>query len=255
MSKNNIQVPDDPDEFVKWMRETSRPVYANPCESDADTKGRRASKRTKHMEIDDFDIDKINMNILGMEDDNTSMASTTDVTKSTEMKAATLNATDVVKERIQAKLAMFDDVEANSDASVSKDDEDIPSADAAIAADVAIVNNMAEATNTEVNPMVKKSEVKNKLPPQKPPVFPKASRISAKMRKATRDEFHDAYLVKTDTKGGSPITIAPDVLKFAYRVCSLSGDHKARPTYLINNLLREIFKELESDINEWSKLD
>ena len=64
-----------------------------------------------------------------------------------------------------------------------------------------------------------------------------------------------SYLIKTSTKDGSPITIAPDLIKMAYRICALSGDHKARPTYLINNLLREIFKELEPDISEWSKLD
>ena len=83
----------------------------------------------------------------------------------------------------------------------------------------------------------------------------KHTRISARMRRAKLADFRDSYLVKTSTKDGSPITIGPDIIKTAYRICALSGDHKARPTYLINNLLREIFKELEPDIAEWSKLD
>lgn len=257
MSKNNVQVPDNPDEFVKWMRETSRPVYAKPSEADADGKDAKASKRTTRKELEDFDIDSINTNILGTNEE-APATSTADVTNAAEKKADTLNDTDVIKERIQAKLAMFDDVEANRNAPVAKseNEEVIETTNATMTADAAIVNNMAEVTNAEVEPMKKNSESKNEPPPQTPqPATPKASRISAKMRKATRDEFHDAYLVKTDTKGGSPITIAPDVLQFAYRVCSVSGDHRARPTYLINNLLREIFKGLEADIQEWSKLD
>ena len=257
MSKNNVQVPDDPDEFVKWIRETSRPVYAKPCETDADGKDAKASKMTTLKELDDFDIDSINTNILGM-DEETPATSTADVTNATEKKTDSLNDTDVVKERIRAKLAMFDDVEATGDASVSKkeNEEITETANATITADVAIVNNMAEVADSEEEPMKKNSDTKNEPPPRTSlSTAPKVSRISAKMRKATRDEFHDAYLVKTDTKGGSPITIAPDDLQFAYRVCSLSGDHKARPTYLINNLLREIFNGMEAAIMEWSKLD
>lgn len=37
------------------------------------------------------------------------------------------------------------------------------------------------------------------------PLSTKPLRISAKMRRASRQEFHDFYLVKTDTKGGSPL--------------------------------------------------
>lgn len=87
------------------------------------------------------------------------------------------------------------------------------------------------------------------------PLSTKPLRISAKMRRASRQEFHDFYLVKTDTKEGSPITIAPDLLKRAYRICRLSGDHRARPTYLINNLLREFLDTIEPDTAGWSELD
>jgi len=106
-------------------------------------------------------------------------------------------------------------------------------------------------TVNEVSCVNKEEEVST----DKKPLKKRPTRISAKMRRATLGEFHDSYLIKTSTKDGSPITIAPDLIKMAYRICALSGDHKARPTYLVNNLLREIFKEMEPDISEWSKLD
>lgn len=125
-------------------------------------------------------------------------------------------------------------------------------------------NKVNKATMTiEVNEVTEASEkveagncIEDKNPSQAPSQSQsaKATRVSAKMRRASRQEFHDAYLGKTDTKGGSPITIAPDVIKTAYRICSLSGNHRARPTYLINNLLREFFKAIEADIADWSKL-
>lgn len=86
------------------------------------------------------------------------------------------------------------------------------------------------------------------------PVSPKATRISAKMRRASRKEFHDTYLVKTDTKGGKPITIAPDIVERAYRICARSGDYRTCPTYLFNNLLREAIDAIEPDTESWADL-
>lgn len=86
------------------------------------------------------------------------------------------------------------------------------------------------------------------------PVSPKATRISAKMRRASRKEFHDTYLVKTDTKGGKPITIAPDIVERAYRICARSGDYRTCPTYLFNNLLREAIDAIEPDTENWADL-
>lgn len=87
------------------------------------------------------------------------------------------------------------------------------------------------------------------------PSAPKATRVSAKMRRASRKEFHDTYLVKTDTKGGKPITIAADLLERAYRICARSGDYRTCPTYLFNNLLREVLDAIEPDTEDWATLD
>lgn len=88
-----------------------------------------------------------------------------------------------------------------------------------------------------------------------PAVTGKATRISAKMRRASRQEFHDAYLVKTDTKGGKPITISADLIKRLYRICARSGDYRACPTYLVNNLLMEILDVIEPDTEGWAYID
>ncbi len=88
-----------------------------------------------------------------------------------------------------------------------------------------------------------------------PPLTPKVTRVSAKMRRASRKEFHDTYLVKTDTKNGKPITIAADLVERAYRICARSGDYRTCPTYLFNNLLREVLDAIESDTEGWATLD
>lgn len=88
-----------------------------------------------------------------------------------------------------------------------------------------------------------------------PAVTTKATRISAKMRRASRQEFHDVYLVKTDTKGGKPITISANLIKRLYRICACSGDYRACPTYLVNNLLMEILNIIEPDTKGWADLD
>lgn len=114
-------------------------------------------------------------------------------------------------------------------------------------ADVNIVTDVTVMTSTDM--AVTQPDDANVTP-----VSPKATRISAKMRRASRKEFHDTYLVKTDTKGGKPITIAPDIVERAYRICARSGDYRTCPTYLFNNLLREAIDAIEPDTESWADL-
>lgn len=248
MSNKNIVVPEDQDEFMEWMRETSRPTYAKPCKSDPKAKESKSSDKP----MDNFDIDNINMNILGLEDEIIPTTSTTDANKAIEAGTSLSDEAKAINERMHAKQVKIDEDEAKrvaaeemaereSDSNSAK--QSALSTNATIMTEVDTVNEESDVNEEETEPIDKKQ-------PKKKP-----TRISAKMRRTTLGEFHDSYLVKTSTKDGSPITIAPDLIKMAYRICALSGDHKARPTYLINNLLREIFKEMEPDISEWSKLD
>lgn len=248
MSNKNIVVPEDQDEFMEWMRETSRPTYAKPGMSDSKAKESKSSDKS----IDNFDINNINMNILGLEDEVIPTTSTTDANKAIEAGASLSDEAKAIKERMHAKQVKIDENEAKRVAAeeMAERESDSTSAtksalptNATIMTEVDTVNEVCDVNEEETEPIDKK-------PPKK-----KLTRISAKMRRAKLADFHDSYLVKTSTKDGSPITIAPDLIKMAYRICALSGDHKARPTYLINNLLREIFKEMEPDISEWSKLD
>lgn len=248
MSNKNIVVPEDQDEFMEWMRKTSRPTYAKPDKSDSKAK----ESNTSDKPMDNFDIDNINMNILGMEDEVITTTSTTDANKAIEANTSLSDEAKAIKERMHAKQVKIDEdetkraaaegmVERGSDfASATKS---ALSTKATIMSEVDTVNKVTDVDMEEAYPTDRK------------PVQKKSNRISAKMRRAKLADFHDSYLVKTSTKDGSPITIVPDLIKMAYRICALSGDHKARPTYLINNLLREIFKEMEPDISEWSKLD
>ncbi len=80
---------------------------------------------------------------------------------------------------------------------------------------------------------------------------PKSTRISGRMRRASRDEFCETYTCKVDTKGGSPITIAPDILKMAHVICAKSGNYKSCPTYVINNILRTVFEDMADEIKSW----
>ena len=83
----------------------------------------------------------------------------------------------------------------------------------------------------------------------------KPTRISAKMRRATRAEFCDAYTGKVDTKKGKPIAITASNMKRLYRLCNLSGDRNACPTYIINNLLSEFLDAVEPESKRWGELD
>ena len=248
MSNKNNVVPEDQDEFMEWMRETSRPTYAKPGESDSKAKESKSSDKP----MDNFDIDNINMNIIGLEEEVIPTTSTTDANKAIEAGTSISDEAKAIKERMHAKQVKIDEDEAKRVAAeeMAERESDSTSAiqsalstNATIMTEVDTANEVCDVNEEETEPIDKKQPKK------------KSTRISARMRRATLGEFHDSYLVKTSTKDGSPITIAPDLIKMAYRICALSGDHKARPTYLINNLLREIFKEMEPDISEWSKLD
>lgn len=248
MSNKNIVVPEDQDEFMEWMRETSRPTYAKPGDSDSKAKESKSSDKP----MDNFDIDNINMNILGLEDEVIPTTSTIDANKAIEAGMSLSDEAKAIKERMHAKQVKIDADEAKRVAAEEMAERESDSTSAIQSALSTNATIMTEVdTVNEVSGVNKEEEVST----DKKPLKKRPTRISAKMRRATLGEFHDSYLIKTSTKDGSPITIAPDLIKMAYRICALSGDHKARPTYLINNLLREIFKEMESDISEWSKLD
>lgn len=120
--------------------------------------------------------------------------------------------------------------------------------------DIGVPTEVITATDTTIMTTTDKTEAQLNVA-DTTAVTGKATRISAKMRRASRQEFHDAYLVKTDTKGGKPITISADLIKRLYRICARSGDYRACPTYLVNNLLMEILDVIEPDTEGWADLD
>lgn len=120
--------------------------------------------------------------------------------------------------------------------------------------DIGVPTGVITATDTTIMTTTYKAEAQPNVA-DTPAVTGKATRISAKMRRASRQEFHDSYLVKTDTKGGKPITISANLIKRLYRICARSGDYRACPTYLVNNLLMEILDIIEPDTEGWADLD
>ena len=80
---------------------------------------------------------------------------------------------------------------------------------------------------------------------------PRATRVSFKMREATRKGFCEDYTHKVDTKSGKPITIAPDLLERLQTLCILSGDFKSCPTYIINNLISVFLDIVEPEAKKW----
>lgn len=123
-----------------------------------------------------------------------------------------------------------------------------------VAKDISVPTEVITTTDTTIMTTTDKAEAQPNVA-DTPAVTGKATRISAKMRRASRQEFHDAYLVKTDTKGGKPITISANLIKRLYRICARSGDYRACPTYLVNNLLAEILDAIEPDTEGWADLD
>lgn len=120
--------------------------------------------------------------------------------------------------------------------------------------DIGVPTEVIKTTDTTTMTTTDKADAQPNVA-DTPAVTGKATRISAKMRRASRQEFHDAYLVKTDTKGGKPITISANLIKRLYRICARSGDYRACPTYLVNNLLMEILNIIEPDTEGWADLD
>ncbi len=120
--------------------------------------------------------------------------------------------------------------------------------------DIGVPTEVITVTDTTIMTTTDKTEAQPNIADTLA-VTGKATRISAKMRRASRQEFHDAYLVKTDTKGGKPITISANLIKRLYRICARSGDYRACPTYLVNNLLMEILDIIEPDTEGWADLD
>ena len=202
--------------------------------------------------MDNFDIDNINMNILGLEDEVIPTTSTTDANKAIEAGTSLSDEAKAIKERMHAKQVKIDEDEAKRVAAeemVERESDSTSATKSTLSTNATIMTEVD--TVNEVSGVNKEEEVStDKKPPQK-----RLTRISARMRRAKLADFHDFYLVKTSTKDGSPITISPTSSKWPIGFVLSQATTKARPTYLINNLLREIFKEMEPDISEWSKLD
>lgn len=202
MTRERVTFSDkDVDEFIQGF-----------C-ADAKPKVYRSSQKTKEptaKEQPEFDVDSINLNIIGDEDD---APKKEEKSAPSDNKATT--ATGV------AKVSDATDTTKVSDATVE------------------------EVANEPV------SEQADKPSPQ----TAKATRISAKMRRATRAEFCAAYTGKVNTKGGKPIAIVPTIMDRLYRLCSLSGDRDACPTYIINNLLSEFLDAVEPETKKWGSLD
>lgn len=126
-----------------------------------------------------------------------------------------------------------------------------------VATETTVVAEITEVTRVDKVNASPKSEVSDSnrnTPCQESTTPMKTTRISAKMRRATRSEFCEAYTGKVDTKKGKPISIAPSIMERLYRLCSLSGDHNACPTYVINNLLLEFLDAVEPEAKKWGAL-
>lgn len=190
--------------------------------ADAQPKIYRSPRKTKEpaaKEQPEFDVDSINLNIIGDEDD-TSSNKEISVPSDNEVT----NATDMAK------------VTEATDATKVNESAEIPEVKSKVSTDEAAIGDASDENSTSA-----------------PTVKP--TRISAKMRRATRAEFCAAYVGKVNTKGGKPIAILPTIMDRLYRLCNLSGDRNACPTYIINNLLSEFLDAVEPEAKKWGALD
>lgn len=189
MSNKNNVVPEDQDEFMEWMRETSRPTYAKPGKSDSKAKESKSSDKP----MDNFDIDNINMNILGLEDEVIPTTSTTDANKAIGACTSLSDEAKAIKERMHAKQVKIDEDEAKRVAAeemVERESDSTSAIQSALSTNTTIMTEVD--TVNEVSGVNEEEEVStDKKPPQKRP-----TRISAKMRRAKLVDFHDSYLVK-----------------------------------------------------------
>lgn len=162
-----------------------------------------------------FKLPETDANNLAENSDKTVVATETAVTATTNKSATSVEVTKFVESTTMAKTV------TPVTTSITSEADKVTEADKEIA-----VNEQSEKS-------------------------PKASRISGRMRRANRDEFCGTYTCKVDTKGGSPITIAPDILKMAHVICAKSGNYKSCPTYVINNILRAVFEDMADEIKSW----
>ena len=260
MSDKNNEVPEDPDEFLEWMRETSRPIYGKPKAPVSDSTKVKNAEKKYGKTADELDIDKINLNIIDMDDDDSWATSMIDAaTIKADTPSALEDATGPT-EKVQSLSSKSDESSAGDVEPMKNGTPDSPApsdkvTDMTIVTDTVIVNEMSDTCIEDVNdnlPQAAERDMSQKEAPS--PSTARPTRISAKMRKATRTEFCEAYTGKFDTKKGKPISIAPSIMERLYWLCSLTGDRNACPTYVINNLLLEFLDAVEPEARKWGAL-
>lgn len=199
-------------EKITLSKEAVEKIIQGFC-ADAKPKAYRSSVKSKEQTVaeqPEFDVDSINLNIFGDEDE-----APTNKKNSVPSDNKVANATNVIS--------------------------------ATEATDTAKVIDVTTEEST-VEPKPEQAD-------DPPASTAKPTRISAKMRRATRAEFCAAYTGKVNTKGGKPIAIVPTIMERLYRLGNLSGDRNACPTYIINNLLSEFLDAVEPEARKWGSLD
>ncbi|MCC2779699.1 DUF3408 domain-containing protein [Parabacteroides distasonis] len=198
-------------------------------------------KRTvKKSPTDDIDISTIDFNIIRADDTSGSKR------RANLFKLPEADADDLAENDDKAVVATETAVTATTDKSattveVTETIESSTMAKTVTPVTTTITNEADIATEADKGTAVNEQSEKS----------PKTSRVSGRMRRASRDEFCGTYTRKVDTKGGSPITIAPDILKMAHVICAKSGNYKSCPTYVINNILRAVFEDMADEIKSW----
>ena len=270
MTNRKIDISDDEDEFMRQLREAAIPKNCytpidkgNGNSAPDRVQNEKASRKGstsggKKSAKGDFDIDNINLNIIGLEDDEQPQCNAS----GTQPKVEASRHETSIRSRLAAKMDMIDKMLSESETS-EKDNGDAnisnPPEQSTMLTDAAIIVNTTNAnTMTAVSNEITEDELTKEAAPSEkaPPVSTaKPSRVSAKMRRATRAEFCAAYTGKVDTKKGKPIAITVSNMKRLHRLCSLSGVHNACPTYIINNLLSEFLDAVEPESKHWGMLD
>lgn len=259
MATRNINTPNkvnkrestfDPDKFLDSYEEGCREVdallYAARTQPSTVSPPEPPKKKrpAKKAPTDDIDISTIDFNIIRADDASGSKRHTnlfkpvhttpkTDVVGMVENDDKTVVTTEPTAPVSTDKATQTIDVTETIE-SITMAKTDIP-----IATTTTVTTN--KVTEAKQETVIEEQLAKS----------PKASRISGRMRRANRDEFCGTYTRKVDTKGGSPINIAPDILKMAHVICAKSGNYKSCPTYVINNILRAVFEDMADEIKSW----
>ncbi len=270
MASRKIDIADDEEEFMRQIRESAMPKNGynltkkgndnsmpDGIQNEKASRKGSANKGKKSAE-NDFDIDNININIIGLEDDEQPQRNASDA----QPRAEASGGVSSIRSRLASKLDMIYKMLSENE-TTEKDNGNraasSPSEQSTTPTDAAIIANTNKAnTVTAVpNEITTDEPTKEVAPSEKdPPVSTaKPTRISAKMRRATRAEFCVAYTGKVDTKKGKPIAITASNMKRLYRLCNLSGVRNACPTYIINNLLSEFLDAVEPESKRWGELD